>query len=70
MKDSEHTFFGLGDYREQKKREKDAPYDNISMSHNDGVEVKVNSFTCFNQTRTWRVVQWYAPLSFNGRSIS
>ena len=46
MKDPEHTFFGLGDYREQKKREK-APYDNIFMSSNDGVEVKVNSFTCF-----------------------
>ena len=51
MKDSEHTFFGLGDYREQKKREKDAPYDNISMSHNDGVEVKVNSFTCFQPNK-------------------
>jgi hypothetical protein len=47
MKDPEHTFFGLGDYRKQKKREKDAPYDNIFMSPNDGVEVKVNSFTCF-----------------------
>jgi hypothetical protein len=47
MKDPEHTFFGLGDYREQKKREKDAPYDNIFMSSNDGVEFKVNSFTCF-----------------------
>jgi len=46
MKDPEHTFFGLGDYREQKNREK-APYDNIFMSSNDGVEVKVNSFTCF-----------------------
>jgi len=34
MKDSEHTFFGLGDYREQKKREKDAPYDNFFMSPN------------------------------------
>jgi len=47
MKDPEHTFFGLGDYLEQKKKEKDAPYDNIFMSPNDGVEVKVNSFTCF-----------------------
>jgi len=37
----------LGDYREQKKREKDAPYDNIFMSTNDGVDFKVNSFTCF-----------------------
>jgi hypothetical protein len=47
MKDSEHTFFGLGDYQERKKREKDAPYDNIFMSSNDGEEFKVNSFTCF-----------------------
>jgi hypothetical protein len=47
MKDPEHTFFGLGDYLEQKKREQGAPYDNIFMSDNDGVEFKVNSFTCF-----------------------
>jgi hypothetical protein len=47
MKDPEHTFFGLGDYREQKKKEKDAPYDNLFMSANDDVEFKVNSFTCF-----------------------
>jgi hypothetical protein len=47
MKDPEHTFFSLGDYREQKKREKDAPYVNIFISPNDGVEVKVHSFTCF-----------------------
>ncbi len=47
MKDPEHTFIGLGDYREQKKKEKDAPYDNIFMSANDGMEFKVNSFTCF-----------------------
>jgi hypothetical protein len=47
MREPEHTFFGLGDYREQKKREKDAPYDNIFMSSNDGEEFKVNSFTCF-----------------------
>jgi hypothetical protein len=47
MKDPEHTLFGLGDYVEQKKREQGAPYDNIFMSDNDGVEFKVNSFTCF-----------------------
>jgi len=70
MKDSEHTFFGLGDYHEQKKKEKDAPYDNIFMSSNDGVEVKVKASLVFNQTRNWRVVRWYAPLSFNGRNIS
>jgi len=51
MKDPEHTFFGLGDYREQKKKEKDAPYDNLFMSANDGVEFKVNSFTCFQPNR-------------------
>jgi hypothetical protein len=47
MKDPEHTFFGLGDYCEQKKREKDAPYDNIFLAPKDGMEVKVNSFACF-----------------------
>jgi hypothetical protein len=51
MKDPEHTFFGLGDYCVQKKREKDTPYDNIFMSPNDGVEVKVNSFTCFQPNK-------------------
>ena len=51
MKDPEHTFFGLGDYREQKKKEKDAPYDNLFMSANDDMEFKVNSFTCFQPNK-------------------
>jgi hypothetical protein len=52
MKDPEHTFFGLGDYCEQKKREKDAPYDNIFLAPKDGMEVKVNSFACFQPNET------------------
>ena len=49
---SEYTFFGLGDYREQKKKEKDAPYDNMFMSTNDGVETKVKNFACFYPNKT------------------
>jgi hypothetical protein len=54
MKDSEHTFFGFRDYCEQKKREKDAPYDNISMSPDNGDEVKVDSFACFEPNKNLR----------------
>jgi hypothetical protein len=51
-KDSENTFFGLGNYHEQKAKNKDAPYDNMYMSGNDCVEFKVESFSCFQPNET------------------
>ncbi len=51
-KDSENTFFGLGDYSEQKKKNTAAPYDNIFLSGNDFEEFKVDSFSCFQPHET------------------
>ena len=49
---SDDTFFDLGDYCEQKKKNKDTPYDNMSMSPNNGNETKVQSFGCFQPNKT------------------
>ncbi len=38
-KDTQITFFSLGDYREQKKKNTAAPYDNMYLSGNDSEEV-------------------------------
>jgi hypothetical protein len=51
-KDSENTFFGLGDYCKQKKKNTDAPYDNMFLSGNDFEEFKVDSFSCFQPNET------------------
>ncbi len=51
-KDSQITFFGLGDYREQKKKNTDAPYDNMFLSGNDFEEFKVDNFSCFQPNET------------------
>ena len=45
--DPESTFFNFGDNCEQKKKNNNAPYDNIVLSTNDGVETKVMSFAYF-----------------------
>jgi hypothetical protein len=45
--DQESTFLDFGDYCEQKKNNNDAPYDNMVLSTNYGVETKVLSFACF-----------------------
>ncbi len=51
-KDSENTFFGLGDYSEQKKKNTAAPYDNMFLSGNDSEEFKVDTFSCFQLHET------------------
>ena len=51
LTDLENTFFDLGDYFEQKKKEQYAPYDNMVLSTNDGKETKVLSLIAFNPTR-------------------
>ena len=50
--DPESTFFDFGDYCEQRKKKKNAPYDNMVLSINDGVETKVLSFACFQSKKT------------------
>ena len=52
LADPENTFFDLGDYYEQKKKEQNAPYDNMVLSTNDGVETKILSFDCFQPNKT------------------
>ena len=47
LANSEYTFFGLGDYSEQKKKNTAAPYDNMFLSVDGFEEFKVDSFSCF-----------------------
>ena len=52
LANSEYTFFGLGDYSEQKKKNTAAPYDNMFLSVDGFEEFKVDSFSCFQPHET------------------